>query len=275
MSTVSDLIKKLAEVISENSPVILTGMAVTGVVTTAILAVKATPKAIDLIDKKVEEKYEESKSEEEYEDWVYKNTGNLSYMSRTTLLTKKEIIGVTWKCYIPAAAVGVVTIACIIGAHGIHSRRNAALASLYSLTESAFKDYKSKVVETIGKNKELKIRDNLDGDEIAKHPVSGSEVIFTGKGETLCYDRKSGRYFKTDIDKVRKIQNDLNRDLLSEDFISLNEFYDEVGLPHCDLGDNVGWDINKSLIDINFSAQLSDDGTPCLVLNYDVVPKYF
>lgn len=282
MIAITSLIKKAVGVISENSPVILTGMAVAGVVSTVVLAVKATPKAIALMDDEVYKRYEESqvkgsvqnKEELSFAEWLGIDTETYTWKDTTNMLTKREILKLAWKCYIPTAAVGAVTIACIIGAHNVHLRRNAALASLYSLTETAFKDYQAKIVETIGKNKELKVRDDICEDTIKKNPSGNAEVIFTGKGETLCYDSMSGRYFKTDLDKVRKAERYLNRELLSEMFITLNQFYDELGLSHIKLGEEMGWNIDKGNIDIRFSAQLNDKDEPCLVLDYEVAPRY-
>ena len=268
MNNVTIFLKKAVGVISENSPVILTGTAVAGVVSSVILAVKATPKALSLIDKEYLHKFTDPNREEDgydFESWKE---------NKAITLTKKEIIKSTWRCYIPTAAVSIVTIACIIGAHSAHTRRNAALASLYSLTETAFKDYQAKIVETIGKNKELKVRDDICEDKIKKNPSGDAEVVFTGKGETMCYDPMSGRYFKTDIDKIKRAEYKLNRDLMSEMFVSLNEFYDELGLSHIKLGEDIGWDIDKASIEIRFSAQLDDKDEPCLVLNYEVGPRY-
>ena len=280
MSAVTAFLKKLIGDISSNSPVILTGIAVTGVVSTVVLAVKATPKALSLIDDEVYKQYFDSGSEEPFAQWLGLGstieTDNLSerIKVRINFFKKGEILKLTWKCYIPTAAIGAVTIACIIGAHNVHLRRNAALASLYSLTETAFKDYQAKIVETIGKNKELKVRDDICEEKIKRNPTGDAEIFFTGKGETLCYDSMSGRYFKTDIDKVKRAEYSLNRTLMTDMFVTLNEFYDELGLSHIKLGEDVGWNIDKASIIITFSAQLTDKDEPCLVLNYEVVPRY-
>jgi hypothetical protein len=151
-------------------------------------------------------------------------------------LTKREIIRITWKCYIPALAVGAATIGCIVGANHISLRRNAALASLYSLTEAAFKEYQGKVVETIGRNKELKVRDDISADQIRKNPPGTNEIIVTGKGDVLCYDSLSGRYFRSNIEQIRRSVNELNQSLLSEMFMTLNEMYDAIGLSGTKLG---------------------------------------
>lgn len=245
--------KNLGGIISKNSPTILTGIAVGGLITTVILAVRATPKAIILLD-----------------EASYDRDPVLRY-EKLPLLDKTKIV---WRCYVPAAAVGAATIACIIGANNISLRRNAALASVYSITEAAFKEYQAKVTETLGKNKEEKVRDEIAKDRITNNPPGKSEVIFTGKGEVLCYDSYTGRYFKGDIEAIRKIENQLNRQLLNEMFVGLNELYYELGLAPTKLGNEMGWDTNHGYLEFDFSSQLTDEGQPCLVLDYTVYPRF-
>jgi hypothetical protein len=274
---ITQVAKNLGGMITRNSPTILTGVAVAGLVTTTVLGIRATPKALALIDDYVWNKYEtevEDQEEMSFAEWLGVDTDGYSWRDKTNYLSRKETIKLTWKTYVPTVAVGTITIACIIGANHISLRRNAALASLYGLTEAAFKEYQTKVVETIGKNKELKIRDEVSADRLKKNPPGANEVIFTGKGVVLCYDSLSGRYFKSDIEQIRRAVNELNRDLMSDMFLSVNEFYYAIGLSGIKLGDQMGWDIDKGLLEIDFSAQLSDEGEPCLVLNYSIEPRY-
>ena len=252
--SISQTAKNLGGIISKNSPTILTGLAVGGLVTTVIFAVRATPKAMELIK-------EDSRYEHDGDPYAYSN---------------KEAIKSAWKCYIPAMAMGTVTIACIIGSNSINQRRNAALATVYGVTEAAFREYKEKVVETIGKSKELKVRDDICADHVAQNPVGRNEVIITGKGNVLCMDSLSGRYFRSDIDKIRKSINSLNEEMLGNIgmWISVNDLYDEIGLAHTSQGDMMGWDLDQGTIKISYSSQLTEAEEPCLVLNYEVQPKY-
>lgn len=235
----------------QHSPEILTGLGIAGMVTTTILAVKATPKAIRLI--------------ESYEDEV---------LCKDEKIKPLDAIKLTWKCYIPAAITGIVSITCIIGASSVNVRRNAVLATAYKISETALTEYKEKVVETIGEKKEQAIKDSIAKDKVEKNPVKQQNIIVTGKGDTLCYDELFGRYFKSDVDKLKKIENELNRRLLNEDYISLNEFYYEVGLDGVSAGDDLGWYIDKGYIELEFSSQLASDGTPCLVVSFTTPPKY-
>ena len=235
--------------ISKHSPEILTGLGIAGFITTTVMAVKATPKAMWLI--------------EEEKDTLEKDK-----------LTVVETVKVAWKPYIPAAITGVSSVACIIGASSVNYKRNAALATAYQVSRAALSEYKEKVVETIGEKKEKQIRDKVAKDKIEKHPASKTEVIITDNGNVLCYDPLSGRYFNSSIEYIRKVVNDLNfRMIGGEMYISLNEFYNEIGLSDIKRGDDIGWNISRGQIEVSFSSQLSDDGKPCIVIDYMVDPK--
>ena len=242
----------------KHSPEILTGIGIAGMVTTTVMAVRATPKALRLIDNAEIKKANETNTP--YEE------PNLS---------KTEIIKVTWKCYIPVAITGGLSIACLIGASSVNARRNAALATAYSIAETSLKEYQNKVVETIGEKKEQTIRDAVAKEKIDAHPAKESEIIFVGDGETLCYDVLSGRYFKSKIDKIKKAENDLNRRMRDEMYISLNEFYYEIGLPSIKIGDDIGWNIDREgYIDLRYTSQLNDNDEPVFVIDYGCGPRY-
>lgn len=242
------ILKGVQMAAKRHSPEILTGIGIAGMITTAVMAVRATPKALQMIDDAKEEKDE--------------------------ILTPVETVKVAWKCYIPAAVVGGVSIACLVGASSVNARRNAALATAYALSESTLKEYQEKVVEKLGKKKEQEVRDDIAKDHVDRNPVSKSEVIITEKGNTLCFDKLSGRYFRSDIDKLKAAVNELNRQMRYDMYISVNEFYDEIGLSHTDFGDMLGWNIDRDYIDLQFSSQLAEDGTPCLVVAHRVLPQY-
>lgn len=252
----------LGKAARKHSPEILTGIGIAGMLSTTVLAVRATPKALMLI--------EEKKREKKFA--VIKDGGDPD-------LTKLEIVKAAWKPYIPAAVTGVASIACLVGASSVNARRNAALAAAYALSESTLADYKEKVVETIGEKKAQEVKDAIAKDKIENDPVTRKEIIATDKGETLCYDALSGRYFKSDIEYIRRAVNNLNERLLFDTHISLNEYYDEIGLEEIfPMGENLGWTVdpdsaNKGLIELDFSSQLAE-GTPCLVVGFSNTPRY-
>lgn len=265
-------LKRIGFAVQKHSPEILTGLGIAGMITAAIMAVKATPKAMILIKEKKEQKYKEC---EPILDYSIPLEGlDENELMHLYKLTPIEIIKSTFVCYIPAVVTGFISILCLIGANSVNAKRNAALATVYTISETALKEYQGKVIEAIGEKKEQAIKDMVAKDKIDKAPVSSKEVIVTEKGNTLCYDAVSGRYFKSDIDKIKKVENELNRRMLDEMYISLNDFYYELGLTNTRLGDELGWNIDKGFIDLQFSSQLSDDGTPCLVIDYRIAPRY-
>lgn len=258
--------KDVRVALKKHSPEILTGIGIAGMITTTVIAVRATPKALILIEEEKERQNCELLEEAE-------ESGD-DKCSQITNLQPLEVIKTTWICYVPAVITGSISILCLIGASSVNARRNAALATAYTLSESALKEYREKVVETIGEKKEQAVRDSVAKDKIEKNPISNQEIILTQKGDTLCYDVISGRYFKSDIDKLKKAENELNRRMISEMYISLNDFYDEIGLTGVSVGDDLGWNISAGFIDIHFSSQLAEDGTPCLVIDYHIAPRY-
>ena len=248
-SNITNIIKGIKASISRHSPEILTGIGIAGMVTTTILAVKATPKAIKLIEAEKQAKHVDA-------------------------LSPVDTIKTVWKCYIPAAMTGVSSIACLIGSNAINAKRNAALTTVYTLSEMARNEYKEKVIETIGEKKERTIKEKVDAERIKRDPVSKKEVIITEKGTTLCYDHVFGRYFKSDIDIINRAMNKINREIVINMYASLNDFYAELGLSPVEMGYDLGWNIDDGTIEIEPSSQLADDGTPCLVIDYSVSPKY-
>ena len=249
-SKMAQLMRVAKTSITKHSPEILTGIGIAGMITTTVLAVKATPKAIRLIEEAKEEKGED--------------------------LTKAGTVKSCWKAYLPAAATCIASTACLIGASSVSIRRNAMLATAYKLSETAFSEYKEKVVETIGDEKEKIVREKVSEERIKKNPITKNEVIMTDYGDTQFYETLSGRYFKSDIEQIKKVVNYLNKDMLQDMFgtISLNEFYDELELERIDLGDELGWRVDKGLIEIDFTSKIADNGKPCIVLDYINAPHY-
>lgn len=244
----------IGRTLKRKSPEILTGVGIGGMITTTVLAVRATPEAMRRIEKK--------KKEEQHKK-----------------LTAVQTVQAAWKCYIPAGVTGGVSIACLIGASAVNGRRNAALATAYSLAESTLRDYRSKVVETIGEKKEEAILDAIDRDRVERLPAPAQSEVQTTEGAVapvLCLDSMFGRYFYSDVETLKRAANKLNWQMnnMSEPYISLNEFYMEIGLSTVDVGDELGWRSDKGLIELRFSSQLKDGRTPVLVVSHMNPPEY-
>lgn len=247
----SKIAKNVGRTLSDNSPVILTGMAVAGTVGASILAAKGGMKAQQELDILLEE-VEEGRASED-------------------LLSFQGKVKTTWKFYIPAGLMTGATIACVIGANSVNTRRNAAIMSAYSLTDKAFQEYKEKVVEQIGEKKEQAVRDDIAKDRLEANPVSDPSTVVIHGEKTLCYDGVTGRYFESDMQTLRKAVNDINEKCINEVYASQNDFYRLIGLDPIAIGEEIGWR-SDHLLDISYSSHLTGDGVPCLSLDYLVGP---
>ena len=241
--------------LKRRAPEFLTGIGIGGMVTTTVLAVKATPEAMRRIEaKKKEERHKK--------------------------LTVAQTVQAAWRCYIPAGVTGAVSVSCLIGASVTNGRRNAALATAASLAETSLREYRAKVVDTIGEKKETAILDAIDRDRVEKNPPPTSTnelpVVEGPVGQTLCYDSMFGRYFYSDVETLKRAENKLNRQMatMSEPYISLNEFYMEIGLPVVEIGEELGWNVDDGMIELRFSSQLVNGRTPCLVVSHLTPPRY-
>lgn len=239
--SISTVIKRIVRPIVKHAPTILAVSAGAGVVTTAVLAVRATPHAQEAMQN-VMDSYEDGE------------------------VPKKELLKAALPYYIPTILSGTLTIGCIAGSRHLSAKENAVLASLYSTSNIALNEYQKKVIEKIGEVKEKEVRDEIAADHVAQNPVKSSEVIITGKGQSLCRDEVSGRYFLSDYDALQRVENRITRQTLTEMWTSFNDFYYEIGLPPIALGDNIGWDVDH-LPEFMFSSTVADDGRPCLVIN--------
>jgi hypothetical protein len=256
---ISNLLGNLGPLVKRNSSTILTGIGVAGSVGSAILAVKATPGAVRKLDAAYLEK-NRAKDSEELE--------NLPVES----LTKLEVIKIVWKDYIPAVGLQIVTITCVIGAQSINLRRQATLISVATLSETAFREYQDRVTLE-APTVDRKVRDEIAKDHIDKHPVSEREVLIIGNGDQLFYDDNTDRYFMSTMQKVQKAVNDINFRILNQNYASVNEFYNEIGLKRIADGDEMGW-TPESPLEIDYVAHISDDERPAISIRFFRAPLH-
>jgi hypothetical protein len=235
--------------IVKHSPEILMGFGIAGWAVGTVLAVKATPKAVRCIEEATYEKEDD--------------------------LSPLEIVKATWKCYIPAAVTCVAATGCLIGSCSTSVRRHAALATAYKLSETALDEYREQVIETVGEKKEKDIQEKVNQKQINKTPVEQSNIVNTGKGTTLMLDPLSQRYFRSDLEFVRRAENNLNKEILHSIYgtVNINDFYDEIGIPRTETGDMMGWNTDR-MIDLNITSGITDWGEPCIVIAHYNRPDY-
>lgn len=199
----------MKEFLRRNSSTILTCIGAVGVVATSVMAVRATPKALCLIDNAEKEKGEK--------------------------LSKWETVKVTGPTYIPAIITGAATIACIFGSNVISKHQQAALMSAYALLDNSYKEYRNKVDDIYGDEAGEKVRE-----EIAKDKYAGDGKLEDDSKE-LFYDFYSGRYFESTKEAVMWAEYETNRALFVNYAVGLNEFYEFLGLEPRPEYDEIGW----------------------------------
>lgn len=252
MSLLALKVKHLEKLAIDNSPVLLTAIGVVGTIGTAVLTHKAALKADQI--------HLEAIKNEHYD--------TLPSTRRAQGTAQFKLV---WKCYIPPVVSGGLTIAAIVSANHIGSKRTAAVAAAYTISEKAYSEYREKVIEKIGSGKEQAIRDDVVRDRIAANPPREDNVVLVGSGEILCYDMTSGRYFNSSVEEIKKCVNDTNYQINAQGYASMSDFYDRLGLPRTTISEEMGWTSDK-LMDVNFTTILSEDGRPCVAINFMTGP---
>lgn len=242
---------RAAKFLVDNSPSIMTGLAVAGTITTAILTGRSSFEAAREIDQ-----IQNLRFHDDLDNWE---------------LTPREKVEVTWTLYIPPVVTGALTVALIIGANRVGTRRTAALAATYSILDRGFEEYRTKVAETFGEKKELAVRDAIVQDRINRDPVESREVIMVGQGDILCRDSFSGRYFSNNVENIRRAANDINARIIHDSYASLTDFYEMIGLSRTAISDEVGWTLDR-MLDIRFSSALTEENRPCLSVEFRIDP---
>lgn len=244
----NSLLRKSQVFLKKNSATILTCVGAAGVVATTVTAVKATPKAVALLDEAKKEKGDD--------------------------LTKLEVVKIAGPAYIPTVVLGASTLACIFGANVLSRRGQASLMSAYALADGAYKDYRNKVDELYGEEAGDLIKAGIAKDKYEENPI---EVVEDGK--QLYYDYYSERYFEATPAFVKTAEYELNRKLMMDDIVYLNEWYHLLDLKPLEHGLAVGWNTCanydmywQSWIDFHHQKVVMDDGLECIIISFNQDP---
>jgi len=247
MEKMSGLLNNSKVFFKRNSPTILTVLGGVGSVATAVMAVKATPKALRLIEEAEREKEER--------------------------LTKAEVITVAGPVYIPALVMSVGTLACIFGANLLSKHQQASLVSAYTILENSYKQYKTKVKDLYGKEFDKRVRE-----EIAKDNYEETDVE---DGKQLFYDEFSQRYFESTMEDVLTAEYEINRLLAQDSGVYLNEFYDLLGIDEVDYGNYLGWSSFELVetywycwVEFEHTKVEMEDGMECTIITILKEPTF-
>jgi hypothetical protein len=247
---VSNIVARL----KRSAPAILTFVGAVGVVATAVMAVRETPKAVRLLGKAKEQKGGD--------------------------LTKLETAKIAAPVYIPAIAVGVSAIVCIFGANVLNKRSQASLASAYGLLSQSYKRYKDSTKAVYGDDADSRIK--AQAAESTYVSAGGmslySEALDPESERVLCYDMFSQRYFTATMASVLNAQYHINRNLSLRGSVNVNEFYGFLGIDKVDYGCEIGWEMDKLMeygllwLDFDNTRAKMEDGMECVVIDCGILP---
>lgn len=256
------LIRRSKNYLIKASPTVLSCLGAAGVIATSVLAVRATPKAVERIRA-------DSRKNHDGDPYAY---------------TKLEAIRSAWTCYIPAVTVGTSTIVCIFGANVLNKRQQAAIASAYALLNSSYQDYKDKLKELYGVEAHQKIVDAIAVEKAKDVYISANafcdctSLSFDERNPDdmkLFYDSFSRRYFESTIAQVLEAEYHLNRNWCLGARMYVNDFYEFLGIEGVDGGDEIGWFWSDEIawIDFNHHKATLEDGLEVYVVDFVFDPR--
>ena len=251
--------ERVGKKIADNSPVILTAIGVTGAVGAVVLTGKASFKAAEIL------------AEERVRIENGLVTSRDLGVETDLLMDNRAKFDLVWKEYIPAAVIGTLAVAAMVGANHIGMKRAAAMASAYSLLQQGYHEYKEKVLETVGKNKEEQVRVKVAQEKIERTPFpKDREAYFLAPGNDLWFDARTGRWFRSDMETVRAAVNDLNEIILRVGHASVSDFYEMIGLDTTSDSDELGW-TTDGMLDVGYTAVVTKHG-PAMSMEFNSIP---
>lgn len=257
ISKVSRSFHKVGFKFKKHSPEILAVTGVIGIVTSAVMACKATTKVNDIVDETKEtiDKIHESVGKglhtsdgEEYTEEIAKKDLTITYVQ-----TGLKFV----KLYGPAVALGVASIGCMLGSNHILRKRNIALAAALTNVATSFKEYRGRLVDRFGKDLDRELRFGIKAKEVEETVTdkNGKETTVKKTVEVVDPNTAHSMYSivfcegntgwtrNAELNKVFLIQqqNWANDKLKMNGILTLNEVYDMVGAPRTAYGQIAGW----------------------------------
>lgn len=253
-------LKNFGKAVNNKSPQILTATSIAGGITTCVIVAKKAPivkEQLDILHEELAERDED--------------------LTKAQIMWEEAKVAVP--IYAPAIVTGSASIAAALGSCKISTKRTAVYATALELAQNNLIDYKKKAKEFLGDTKAEKLDAAVAQEKVNKNPPpkelvdpENNEVILTD-GLTLVYDSTSGRYFRSSVDLINRAVARLNKNLISEMYVSLNDLYSELGIPPTKIGDDMGWNIDE-IIEVNYNSILAPGDVPALVLDFLVKPRF-
>ena len=254
MKNVTRNFNKIGFQLKKHSPEILVVAGVVGVVTSAVMACKATTKVHDVLEdtKTKVDQVHEALTNDDIPEEKYSVEDSKKDLAIIYTQTGFEFV----KLYGPSVALGVLSITAILTSNNILRKRNLALAAAYTTIDRSFKEYRGRVVERFGKDLDHELKYNIKAKEI-EETVANEDGTETTETKTVdvanpteysdyarFFDEACSGWTKdTELNLMfLKRQQSYANDLLQRrGYLFLNEVYDMLGIPRTKAGQVVGW----------------------------------
>lgn len=257
VNKVTRSLHKVGFKLKKHSPEILVVTGVIGIVTSTVMACKATTKVNDIVT-------ESKETINKIHDCVGKGLHTSDGEEYTQEVANKDLAIVytqtAWKfvkLYGPSVLLGAASIGCMVGSNRILRKRNVALAAALTTVEKSFKDYRGRVIDRFGKDLDRELRFGIKAKEIKEKVIdeNGNETTVTKTVEVVDPNTAHSLYSivfcegnngwtkNAELNKVFLIQqqNWANDKLRLRGYLTLNEVYEMVGAPTTAYGQIAGW----------------------------------
>ena len=264
---VKPMILKGEQFLVRNASHLLMGMGTTGLVTTVIFAAQAAPKADRAI---MHERFSKTAKALEKDERV------IGEIKELHDLTIPETIKACGKIYIPTIGMGLFSLMCFWGAHGIDMRRQAILAGLYATAEQALQEYQRKVTELIGEKAEKEVKNAIAQDKVDALPPPRETVILSDDSDLWCII--DSQYFRSSYLKIKEAQNDANHEMIQHMYISQSDLYwlldpERKYLKPGPNSGQIGWNVDEMLY-LDIDTAMGPEHKPILSVNYRTKDGY-
>lgn len=221
---VPKVIKSIATTCATHSRQILLAVSVTGAAGSVVLAIKATPRAMEVVED----------LREVYGDHI----------------PAKELIRKVGPIYAPTAIMLLTTCGCIIGAHRLADKENAILASIAAGAQGTVAEYEKRLADQLGEKAANKLKAEVEAarqDTSMEYPEVINNPPNIAGGFQLYREPESGQFFWATEHSLNEAVAQLNRQIDNEMWATLNDFLYLLDIDRCDFGDRVAWDIDHKL----------------------------
>lgn len=286
---------KLVLLTKKNSPQILLGVGIAAGITCVVVACKETYEHLgDIVDDHKDAMSDIEKVDVDKDGKpINMDSAQMKAYRRAVVKQCARTTGQVIKLYLPAAALGTISIVAIFGSHRIMLKRVASLAAAYTAVDEAFKDYRARVVEKYGEEEDYKLRYGITEEEVAVSEKAEDGTVKEVNKKILMADLTGHSQYAKFFDQscsaweknpdynycfLKAQQEYFNHLLQAKGYVFLNDVYDALGIERTSAGQVVGWIKGAGDDYIDFGLYSEDEATrrfvnglePVVLLDFNV-----